>query len=142
MPVTNSFVDFVLEQLDAVGGITSKRMFGGVGVYAGDLFFALLDNDILYFKADDSNRADFESAGMRPFQPYGPAGEVMQYYQVPVSVLEDPDELAGWAAKAIAVARAKKGRAKKGRAKRGRPKKRRPTNTTTKPTRARSRKSR
>jgi DNA transformation protein and related proteins len=137
MPVTESFVEFVLEQLDPVGGITSKRMFGGVGVYSGDLFFALLDNDVLFFKVDDSNRADFESAGMAPFQPYGPAGEVMQYYQVPVSVLEHPDELAGWAAKAIAVARVKKGRARKSS-----PKKRRPKNIATKPRPAKSRKSR
>jgi DNA transformation protein len=137
MPVTDSFVAFVLEQLDPVGDIASKRMFGGVGIYAGDLFFALLDNDVLYFKVDDSNRADFESAGMGPFQPYGPAGEVMKYYQVPVAVLEDPDELAGWAAKAIAVARAKKGRAKKSS-----PKKRRAKRLTPKPPPAKSKTSR
>jgi DNA transformation protein len=38
MPVTDSFLAFVLEQLDAVGPMTAKRMFGGVGLYAGDLF--------------------------------------------------------------------------------------------------------
>jgi DNA transformation protein len=137
MPVTDSFVAFVLEQLESLGPITPKRMFGGVGVYAGDLFFALLDNDVLYFKVDDSNRADFESAGMGPFQPYGPAGEVMQYYQVPVSVLEDPDALAGWAAKAISVARAKKGRAKKSRPKTGRAKKTAPKPRPVKPKKSR-----
>jgi DNA transformation protein len=108
MAVSDSFVEFVLEQLEPVGAITPKRMFGGVGVYAGDLFFALLDNDVLYLKVNDSNRADFEAAGARPFRPYGPGGEVMQYYEVPVGVLEDADELGRWAAKSIAVARAKK----------------------------------
>jgi DNA transformation protein len=107
MAVTDSFVEFVLEQLEPVGAITPKRMFGGVGIYAGDLFFALLDNDVLYLKVNDSNRADFEAAGAGPFRPYGPGGEVMQYYEVPVAVLEDADELARWAAKSIAVARAK-----------------------------------
>jgi DNA transformation protein and related proteins len=108
MPVTDSFLAFVLEQLDAVGPMTAKRMFGGVGIYAGDLFFALLDDDVLYLKVDDSNRADFEAAGAGPFRPSGPGGEVMQYYNVPVSVLEDADELGRWAEKSIAVARAKK----------------------------------
>jgi DNA transformation protein and related proteins len=108
MAVSDGFVAFVLEQLEAVDAITSKRMFGGVGVYAGDLFFALLDNDVLYLKVDDSNRADFEAAGAGPFRPYGSGGGVMQYYEVPVAVLEDADELGGWAAKSIAVARAKK----------------------------------
>jgi DNA transformation protein len=112
VPVTDSFVSFVLEQLEPVGDITSKRMFGAVGIYSGDLFFAVIGGDVLYLKVDDSNRADFEAAGTGPFAPYGPGGEVMQYYEVPVAVLEDADELARWSAKAIAVARAKKSRAR------------------------------
>ena len=79
-------------------------MFGGVGIYADQLFFALIADDTLYFKVDDSNRADFEKLGMRPFQPYGEAGEVMQYYQVPADLLEDLEALRPWAEKAIAVA--------------------------------------
>jgi DNA transformation protein and related proteins len=106
-------VTFVLEQLDPVGPITPKRMFGGVGIYAGDLFFALIDDDVLYFKVDASNRDDFERAGSGPFRPYGPDGEAMQYYEVPAGVLEDVDELARWAAKAIDVARAKRARPKR-----------------------------
>ena len=67
--VTDSFLAYVVEQLEPVGAITSKRMFGGVGLYAGDLFFALIDDDTLYFKVDDSNRGDFERAGSGPFRP-------------------------------------------------------------------------
>ena len=115
MAVSDSFVAFALEQLEAVGGIASKRMFGGVGIYSGDLFFAILDNDRLYLKVDDSNRADFKNVGMGPFRPGDPGGEVMQYFEVPITVLEDTDELARWAAKAVAVARAKKARPKKPR---------------------------
>lgn len=109
MPVTDSFLDFVLEQLDAVGPLTPKRMFGGVGLYSGDLFFALLSRDVLYLKADEATRGQLEAAGARPFQPYPgrPRGRgTMQYYSVPVSVLEDADELVRWAANAIAIARA------------------------------------
>jgi DNA transformation protein and related proteins len=109
MPVTESFLTFVLEQLDAVGPLTSKRMFGGVGLYAGDLFFALLAGDVLYLKADDSMRALLEAAGARPFQPYPDRRRrsgTSQYYSVPVAVLEDSDTLTAWAIRSVAVARA------------------------------------
>ncbi len=79
-------------------------MFGGVGIYAGELFFALIADDTLYFKVDESNRADFEARRMGPFQPYGDSGETMGYYQVPAELLEDPEALRPWAEKAIAVA--------------------------------------
>jgi DNA transformation protein len=90
-------------------------MFGGVGIYAAELFFALLDDDTLYFKVDDVTRPQFEDRGMEPFRPYGETGEVMQYYEVPADVLEDPEELGAWVEAAIAVAR----RAKGGRSRRG-----------------------
>ena len=108
MPVSDRFTAFVVDQLEACGPITARRMFGGVGIYSGDLFFAILDNDILYLKVDDSNRADFARVGSGPFRPYGDDSEVMQYYNVPADVLENADDLARWAVKAIAVARAKK----------------------------------
>ena len=120
MPVTDSFIAFIVEQLEGAGAITTKRMFGGVGIYAGDLFFALLSREVLYLKVDDSNRADFEAAGAGPFRPYGPGGEVMQYYEVPAAVLEDADELARWAVKSIAVARARQ-TSKPGRAAKKKP---------------------
>jgi DNA transformation protein len=80
-------------------------MFGGVGLYAGELFFALIDDDTLYLKVDGSNRGDFEARGMGPFRPFGEEGEVMQYYELPAELLEEPEELRSWAEKAIEVAR-------------------------------------
>jgi DNA transformation protein and related proteins len=80
-------------------------MFGGLGIYSGELFFALVDDDVLYFKVDDSNRSDFVGRGMQPFRPYGDQGEVMRYYQVPEDLLEDVDALGAWAASSIDVAR-------------------------------------
>ena len=88
----------------AVRPVTAKSMFGGVGLYTQGLFFALIAEDQLYFKVDDSNRPDFEARQMGPFQPYGPEGEVMQYYQVPDELLEDVEALRPWAEKALAVA--------------------------------------
>lgn len=103
--MTQSFRTFALEQLGRVRpDIRDRSMFGGVGIYAGDLFFALIADDTLYFKVDDFTRPAFEERGLRPFRPYGESGEVMQYYEVPEDLLEDPDALRPWAEQAIAVA--------------------------------------
>ena len=108
MPVTDGVAAFVLEQLDRLGPITPKRMFGGVGLYAGDLFFALLAGDVLYLKADDSTRGARAAAGGRPFQPPNrqKGRGAAQYYSVPVSILEDRDRLIAWAKEAVAIAAA------------------------------------
>lgn len=106
MAVSSTFRTYVLDQLGRVAtDIRSRGMFGGVGIYAGELFFALIDDDTLYLKVDDSNRPDFEAAGMGPFRPFGEGGEVMQYYEVPAELLDGGDELGSWVEKAIDVAR-------------------------------------
>jgi DNA transformation protein len=85
-------------------------MFGGVGIYAADAFFALVDDDTVYFKVDETTRGEFEARGMGPFRPYGEDGEVMQYYQVPADLLEDAEALRPWVETAIGVARRAKRR--------------------------------
>lgn len=105
MAVSDSFRDFVVDQLQDTVRVTPQPMFGGVGLYGEDFyFFAILDDDRLYFKVDDTNRPDFERAGMDPFRPYGDE-RTLQYYEVPASVLEDRDELGRWAKKAIRVSK-------------------------------------
>ena len=60
MTVSAGFRSYVLEQLGRVlSNVRSRSMFGGVGIYSGDLFFALIDDDTLYFKVDDSTRPGF-----------------------------------------------------------------------------------
>jgi len=116
MPVSASFRTFVIEQLSRVlPRVRARSMFGGVGIYAGTVFFALIADDTLYFKVDDSNRTDFVSRGMGPFRPYGEEGETMQYYEVPHELLEDAEALRAWAERARAAAAAKKTKRPKGK---------------------------
>ena len=104
MTVSQEYVDYVLEQLEPFGSVQPKRMFGGVGLYHEQVFFALISDDTLFFKVDDSNRADYQALGMDAFQPYKDKPASMQYYSVPIEVLEDPDQLALWARAAHQVA--------------------------------------
>ena len=117
MAVSPSYKTFVLEQLSAVAPVTPRAMFGGVGLYAEGLFFALLDDDRLYFKVDDATRPRFAAAGMGPFDPFKDGKAVMNgYYEVPGEVLEDEERLPGWMREALAVAaRAKRKAPKKPR---------------------------
>ncbi|HEX2078171.1 MAG TPA: TfoX/Sxy family protein [Longimicrobium sp.] len=108
MAVTPEYREFILEQLGRVAPVTSRAMFGGVGIYSGGLFFALIAGDTLYLKVDDTNRGDFEAAGMGPFRPFGDDRDVMQYYELPAELLEDADQLRPWVEKAIEVARRKR----------------------------------
>jgi DNA transformation protein len=102
--VTPEFRDFVLDQLARVPDLRSRRMFGGVGLYSGERFFAILAADELFFKVDDSNRGAYEAAGSEPFRPVANRPVSMAYFRVPLEVLEDPAELVTWARAAIDVA--------------------------------------
>jgi len=105
MPVSPGFLTFVEDQLGRIVDLRSRRMFGGVGLYAGDLFFGLLADDVLYLKVDDTNRSDYEERGLGPFRPFGDDTRPMQYYEVPGDLLEDDDALRPWVEKALEVAR-------------------------------------
>ena len=105
LAVTGAFRSFVLDQLEDLGNVVPRAMFGGVGLYHRDVFFGIIAGDVLYLKVDDTNRPDYVKAGMGPFKPYPHRPSTMQYYAVPVDVLESPGDLIAWARKAIAAAR-------------------------------------
>jgi DNA transformation protein len=102
--VTDGFRAFVLEQLSEIESVLARAMFGGVGLYAGGVFFGILAADTLYLKVDDSNRGQYEAEGMTAFRPYADKPMTMSYYQVPARVLEDRDELTAWVGAAVRVA--------------------------------------
>ncbi len=104
MAVTGEYLQFVLEQLQGLGNVASRRMFGGVGLYQDQRFFAIIMGDTLYFKVNDANRGDYEARGMGRFRPYPNKPHLsMAYYEVPADVLEDADECAAWARRSVAI---------------------------------------
>lgn len=119
MAVSDGYREFVMDQLGQVLPVHHRRMFGSVGIYTGDLFFALISGDTLFFKVDQVNLPDYQAAHMEGFDPYGEKRAAFSYYSVPVEVLEDTDELHIWAAKAVDAAervRAMKGTKKRKKA--------------------------
>ena len=102
--VTEPFRAFILDQLDELDDVTSRPMFGGVGLYCRGFFFGIIARDVLYLKVDDQNRPDYEAAGMPAFKPYADRPSALKYFAVPLEVLESSKELGQWARKAVAVA--------------------------------------
>ena len=105
MSVSKEYADFIYERLEPLGHIVMRRMFGAMGIYCGQLFFAIVSDNVLYLKVDEENIGDFQEAGMEPFRPYGDDGPPMKYYEVPANVIENDDLLLHWAGKAVNVAR-------------------------------------
>jgi DNA transformation protein and related proteins len=99
------FLAYVLDQLAALGGVSSRRMFGGVGLYCDELFFGLIAADVLYLRVDDANRGDYTARGAAQFRPYADRPHLsMNYFEAPVEVLEDAAELVVWARRSVEVA--------------------------------------
>ncbi len=122
MPVTTSYLELVVDRLEEATSLPlrTKAMFGGVGIYAGAVIFAIVMDDRLYFKVDDTNRGDYEAAGMEAFRPYANK-EVRSKssYEVPTEVLNNGAVLKAWVAKSLDVAQQKsKQRKPKGNKKR------------------------
>ena len=95
-----SFKDFVLDQLVGMDGVEARRMFGGFGLYQDETFFGIIYKGRLYFKIDDSTVGEYRKRKMKPFRPNAKQ-TLKSYYQVPVDVIEDADELREWAVKAV-----------------------------------------
>ncbi|MEO8308397.1 MAG: TfoX/Sxy family protein [Pseudomonadota bacterium] len=108
----SDLIDLLPDLFYGLGSIRTKRMFGGHGVYADDVFFAWVVREVLYLKADEVTAAHFAERGLPRFE-YVKDGKVMTmaFYQAPAEVLEDPDEAVVWGRYAIEAAlRSEQGR--------------------------------
>jgi DNA transformation protein and related proteins len=104
--VAEGFVAFVEELLSPFGRVTSRRMFGGHGVYLDGLFVAIVARDTLYLKAAGDGKATAEAAGLRRFQPSAAEPSYsLGFYAPPEEALEDRDALKPWVELARAAAR-------------------------------------
>jgi DNA transformation protein len=110
---------FAEDLFSGLGHVQARRMFGGAGLYAGGVMFALVDEARIYLKTDDALQADLTAAGAVAWiytEPRGTNAGVpveTSYWSLPEAALDDPDEACAWARRALAVAEAKKATAPK-----------------------------
>ena len=102
--------DHIRELFAKFRPVTVRRMFGGAGVYADGVMFALLSSGgTIYLKVDDGNEDDFLRENLPSFATLMKSGKhtVMPYRQMPDRLYDDPEELAQWAERALAAAQRK-----------------------------------
>jgi len=113
-----AFKDYILDMLEPIGPVSAKRMFGGGGIFLHGNMFALINDDVLYFKVDGQNIKPFDDAEATAFTYIRRGKEIaLSYRAVPADVIDDTDQLCGWAHRAWEAAR-RSGTSSKNQAKR------------------------
>jgi DNA transformation protein len=99
--------DTIAELFAAFGAVAVRRMFGGAGIFADGVMFALVDDGVIYLKADPGAVAAFTREKLGPFTYSTKTGRrsLTSYWRMPERLYDDPEELARWAEQALAAAR-------------------------------------
>ncbi len=107
MVASDSFADFLREQLAPLGPLTMRRMFGKTGVFCDGVMLAMIRDNTLYFRVDDDNKAAFREAEAFPPLNYEKGGGSIDlaFWRAPERLFDEPDELVAWARLALAAAR-------------------------------------
>ena len=107
MVASDSFAEFLREQLAPLGRVTMRRMFGKTGVFCDGMMLGMVTDNMLYLRVDDQNRLAFEEARSAPPLNYEKKGETidLSFWRAPERLFDEPDELVTWARLALAAAR-------------------------------------
>ena len=110
MTVTTAFMDFACELFSGLGPTRARRMFGGAGVYAHEVMFALIAEDVIYIKAEGRLAEDLEAEGCEPFifTPKSGKPTDMGYRRLPEAALDDPENAERWGRRALDLALSKR----------------------------------
>jgi DNA transformation protein and related proteins len=113
--MAGGFQDLLVDLFEPVGGVSLRRMFGGIGIFRQGIMFALVADEVLYLKADETSSTAFKAEGCGPFVYDGKSKQhVMPYWRLPERLYDEPDEFHDWALTAFRVAeQAKKERPKR-----------------------------
>ena len=60
--------EYIREMFCEFGAVHIRRMFGGAGIYSGDVMFGLISDELIYLKADEATVAAFKRENCAPFQ--------------------------------------------------------------------------
>jgi DNA transformation protein and related proteins len=107
MVASDSFAEFLREQLAPLGRITLRRMFGKSGVFCDGVMLGMVTDNMLYLRVDEHNRETFKEAAAHPPLNYAKGGNTidLSFWRAPERLFDEPDELVAWAKAALAAAR-------------------------------------
>src|SRR5260221_2576323 len=95
MVASDSFAEFLREQLTPLGRVTMRRMFGKTGVFCDAVMFGMVTDNMLYLRVDDHNRAAFKEAESFPPLSYEKNGRTidLSFWRAPQRLVDAPVEL-------------------------------------------------
>ncbi len=105
MSVTEQEIEAARDLFSGVGPLSTRKMFGGLGIYADGTIFALLMSDgRTLIKGAGAMITRFDDMGMVRWTYQRPGGKevAMPYWELPDSALDDPEEASSLARQALA----------------------------------------
>ena len=76
MVASETYAEFLREQLAPLGRVTLRGMFGKTGVFCDGVMLGMVTENTLYFRVDDQNRETFREAEAFPPLNYAKQGEI------------------------------------------------------------------
>jgi DNA transformation protein len=105
MRVKSELANYVEEQLAFLGRISTKSIFGGIGIFVDERLLGIVMDDKVYLHTDASNLRAYQDRGMPQFKPYPNAFDLTtDHHQVPAEIVDDPTLLKQWGELALAAA--------------------------------------
>jgi|SRR5688572_28739747 len=102
---SDELTDFLIETVEEAFGPTSTRkMFGGTGIWKNELFVAMIADDLLLIRLDEANEAEYIKAGFVPNDPSSAGKGRKRYYEVPADIIEDSSLLEAWLERSLDAA--------------------------------------
>ncbi len=107
MSASDAVIELLSEVLQASGAFKARVMFGGHGLYLDGIFFAILDDGVLYFKTSEATSARYDREAMPAFTYQTKAGTkaLGTYRRVPERLYDETEELELWVREAVTAAR-------------------------------------
>ena len=107
MAVSDEHIAFVTDLFGALPGLSTRKMFGGLGIYCEGTIFAIIGpEDTLLLKARGALADDLASEGSTQWTYDGKTKKPsrMPYWTLPDAALDDPELACEWARRALADA--------------------------------------
>jgi len=105
MRAKSGLANYVTEQLSFLGRISSRSIFGGIGIFIDERLLGIVIDEQLYLHTNESNVDEFVSRGMEQFKPYPKAFDLTtDHHRVPSEIVEEPELLKQWGERALRAA--------------------------------------
>ncbi len=105
MAVSDEQIEMVRDLFAGVGPITTRKMFGGLGIYTdGTIFAVLMSDGQLKLKGAGKMVETLDAEGWERWTYTRDGSDTvrsMPYWSLPDALLDDPDEASAWAKRAL-----------------------------------------